>query len=178
MSARSIPDYTLIRSDRKTLVIEMRSDGTLLARAPRKMPKHEIDAFLQSKEAWIVTARQTVQSRAASPYRQPITEAEAETLYRKGERILRERIPYWSAVTGLTPTGFRITHAEKRFGSCSGKNALCFALRLFRYPDAAIDYVILHELAHIRHHNHSRAFYALISAYMPDYKTRESILRQ
>ncbi len=173
-----LPDYTLIRSDRKTLGIEVRADGTLVARAPKRMPKREIEAFLSTKEVWIKHARETVRTRAESPFRQPITEEEAVLLRRKADSLLHDRVSYWATVTGLTPNGIRITNAQKRFGSCSGNNKLCFALRLFRYPDAAIDYVILHEIVHIRHHNHSPAFYACIAAYMPDYKTREALLRQ
>ncbi|MEG1614194.1 MAG: M48 family metallopeptidase, partial [Oscillospiraceae bacterium] len=75
------------------------------------------------------------------------------------------------------PTAVKITSAEKRFGSCSGKNSLCFSYRLMQYPQDAIDYVIVHELAHIKHKNHSKNFYELIEQYMPDYKERNAILK-
>ncbi len=177
MSTETPYSYTLIRSDRKTLGLEVKADGTLLARAPRRMPLSDIDAFVRKKEAWIKAAREKVLARADSPYRQPVTASEEAELLRRGKALLAQRVPYWSAVTGLTPTGVRITHAEKRFGSCSAANSLCFSLKLFRYPEAAVDYVILHELAHIRHHNHSKAFYALLASYMPDYPAREALLR-
>ena len=79
---------------------------------------------------------------------------------------------------GLTPAGVRITGAQKRFGSCSGQNRLCFSWRLMLYPPEAIDYVVVHELAHIHHHNHGPAFYALVEQYMPDYRQRQALLRQ
>lgn len=85
---------------------------------------------------------------------------------------------YYSAVMNLYPTGVRITRAKKRFGSCSGKNSLCFSCFLMQYPLEAVDYVIVHELAHIRHRNHSKEFYDLIAGYMPDYKQREKLLKQ
>ena len=62
--------------------------------------------------------------------------------------------------------------------SCSGKNRLCFSWRLMDYPEEAIDYVVVHELAHIRHHNHSRDFYALVASILPDYKERQALLRR
>ena len=78
---------------------------------------------------------------------------------------------------GLKPSSVKITSAEKRFGSCSSKNGLCFSWRLLAYPTAAVEYVVVHELAHIKHHNHSPAFYALIEKYMPDYKERQKLLK-
>lgn len=79
---------------------------------------------------------------------------------------------------GVSPTGIKITSAKKRFGSCSGKNSLCFSFMLMQYPEEAVDYVVVHELAHIRHHNHSRDFYRFIEKYMPDYKEREKLLKK
>ena len=78
---------------------------------------------------------------------------------------------------GVQPTGVKITAARTRFGSCSTKNSLCFSLRLMRYPDECVDYVVVHELAHIRHKNHSRAFYQEVARYLPDYAAREAKLR-
>ena len=79
---------------------------------------------------------------------------------------------------GLVPAGIKITSARTRFGSCSGKNSICFSWRLMLYPPEAIDYVIVHELAHIRHHDHSLAFYALIEQYLPDWKARMKLLKE
>ena len=79
---------------------------------------------------------------------------------------------------GVTPTGIKITSAKKRFGSCNGKNSICFSLYLMQYPQAAIDYVVVHELCHIRHHDHSPAFYRLVESVLPDYKERERLLRR
>ena len=78
---------------------------------------------------------------------------------------------------GLEPTGVKITSAKKRFGSCSAKNSICYSWRLMLYSKEAIDYVVVHELAHIAHKNHGPQFYALIEKYLPDYKEREKLLR-
>ena len=78
---------------------------------------------------------------------------------------------------GLQPTGVTVTGARKRFGSCSGKDRICFSWRLMLYPPEAIDYVVVHELAHIRHKNHSKAFYDLVASVLPDYREREALLR-
>ena len=78
----------------------------------------------------------------------------------------------------FTITGIKITSARKRFGSCNGKNSLCFSCLLMLYPKEAIECVVVHELAHIKHHNHSPSFYGFIDRVMPDYRIRESLLRK
>jgi predicted metal-dependent hydrolase len=79
---------------------------------------------------------------------------------------------------GVAPTGVKITSARTRFGSCSGKNSLCFSLYLMEYPEDAIDAVVVHELAHIRHKDHSPAFYAEVERWMSDYRQRAKLLKQ
>ena len=79
-----------------------------------------------------------------------------QELARQGREYLPRRVAYWAARMDVMPTGLRITSARTRWGSCSGKNSLCFSLFLMRYPPEAIDAVVVHELAHIRYKNHSR----------------------
>ena len=79
---------------------------------------------------------------------------------------------------GLEPAGITISSAQKRFGSCTAKNRLCFSYRLMRYPEEAIEYVVVHELAHLVHRNHGKDFYALVASVMPDYKKRDALLKQ
>ena len=78
---------------------------------------------------------------------------------------------------GVTPTGLKITTARKRYGSCSGKNSLCFSCFLMQYPDEAVDLVVVHELCHIKVKNHSRDFYTLLEQFLPDYKERRKLLK-
>ena len=72
----------------------------------------------------------------------------------------------------VKPTSVKINSAKKRYGSCSGKNSLNFSLYLMDKDERFIDYVVVHELAHIKHHNHSKDFYNFIAEFMPDYKER------
>ena len=91
--------------------------------------------------------------------------------------MLFRSVARYSAEMQLYPTGITITGARKRFGSCSGKNRICFSWRLMQYPEEAIDYVVVHELAHIRHKDHSRAFYDCVAQVMPDWRERRALLR-
>lgn len=77
---------------------------------------------------------------------------------------------------GAEPQYVGITSAKKRFGSCTAQNGINYSKYLILYPAEAVEYVVVHELAHTRHHNHSKEFYNLISRYMPDYKAKERLL--
>lgn len=98
-------------------------------------------------------------------------------LRKKAATYLGERTLHWSA---CMKTGFgkiTIRGQKSRWGSCSHANNLNFNWRLMLVPLAVIDYVIIHELAHTVHHNHSRQFYALVEQFCPNYKALRKILR-
>ncbi len=168
--------YTVVRSNRRTMALEITADLCVVVRAPIYLGADVIDRFVREHEAWIAD-RMAIQRRrqAAAEARRVTPEQEAE-LRRQAAEVIPARVAHYSALMGLTPTGVRITAARKRFGSCSGRNSLCFSWRLMQYPPEAIDYVVVHELAHIRHHNHSREFYALIERYLPDHRERRRLL--
>ena len=168
-------DYTLLRSRRRTLAIEVQRDGTVLVRAPLHTSQKTIDEFLARRGEWIAEARQ--RQRARSEAYPPLSSDQIAQLRQKARDILPGKVAHWAKVMGVAPTGLKITAAQKRFGSCSGKNSLCFSLYLMRYPEEAIDAVVVHELAHIRHKNHSPAFYAEVERYLPDYRRRAQLLK-
>lgn len=168
-------DYTLIRSRRRTMALEITRDGQLIVRAPQRTPQAVIDRFVASHADWIAThLKKQRQRRDNHP---PLNEDEIAALRQKAREILPGRVAHYAAIMGVSPTGIKITSAKTRFGSCSGKNSLCFSLYLMTYPDRAIDYVVVHELAHIRQKNHSPAFYAEVEKVMPDYKERVKLLK-
>ena len=92
--------------------------------------------------------------------------------------MLPGRVAYWAQRMGVQPAVVTITAARTRYGSCSGKNRLSFSLYLMDCPPAAIEYVVVHELAHIRHHDHSPAFYAEVERYLPDWRARRELLKK
>ena len=125
-------DYTLIRAKRRTMSLQLDRDGNAVVRAPYGVKKEFIDRFVAAHGDWLARARAKQQSRRAA-HPEP-TEAEREALIAQAKEYLPARVAYWSAVMGLTPTGIRITSARTRFGSCSGKNSICFSWRLMLYP--------------------------------------------
>ena len=169
-------NYTLIRSRRRTLAIEISREAEVIVRAPLRMPQRTIDAFLEQKRDWIEThlARQA-QRKAAHP--EP-DEAKWAELKARAKAYLPERTAYYAAQMGVSPTAVRFSRAKTRFGSCSGKNSITYSLRLMDYPLPAVDYVVVHELAHIKYKNHGPEFYRFVASVLPDYKQREQLLRQ
>ncbi len=170
-------DYELIRSSRRTLGLEITADLRVVVRAPCRCSKREIERFVASHEGWIAQHLEIQRKRAEAAAARQVTPEEEARLRALAAEVIPARVAHYSEVMGLVPTGVRITGARKRFGSCSSKNSLCFSWRLMQYPPEAIDYVVVHELAHIRHHNHSAAFHALVEKILPDHRERRALLR-
>ena len=169
-------EYKLIRSRRKSVSLQINDNCELVVRAPLKTPKKEIDGIVMRHEEWI--SKHMPDARRRMENARSIT---PELLAKLTERAIAEippRVEHYSKLMGVEPTGIKITSARKRFGSCSGRNSLCFSCLLMLYPKEAVDCVVVHELAHIRHHDHSAAFYAFIHEFMPDYRQRELLLKQ
>ena len=169
-------DYTLVRSRRRTLSMELKRDGTVVVRAPLRLSAETVDAFVAAHEDWLFRARLRQAERLAA-HPEPTAEERA-ALIERAKAELPRRVEYWSRVTGLTPAGVKITGARTRFGSCNTKNSLCFSWRLMQYPDEAIDLVVVHELCHIAHHDHGAGFYALLGSILPDHRERMKLLKK
>ena len=171
----SMNDYTIIRSRRRTVALEITRDGRALVRAPLRMPVRDIEAFVAAHEKWLadhLAARQAWLA-AAPP---PPTPEEIAALKQRAREVLPPKVAWYSEKMGLFPTAVKITAARTRYGSCSGKNSLCFSCFLMNAPEPAIDLVVVHELCHIRHKNHGPEFYALLASVLPDHRQRKKLL--
>ena len=168
-------DYEIIYSDRRTLALTVR-DGRVIVRSPRRLNKKLIDAFVQKHEKWI---EKRLAISAAPP--DPIAEyskEEIENLSEKARKLLTDKTEHYSEIMGLKYGRITITGAKTRFGSCSSKGNISYSYRLLLYPDAAIDYVVVHELSHLLRMNHSREFYKIIERVLPDYRERIKLLKR
>ena len=163
-------EYTIIRSKRKTIAIQVDSECKITVRAPLRMSQKEIELFVFQKKQWLEKAVSSQMEKAKN--RSEYTQADIEILRAKAKSILPKKAEYFSKIMGVTPTAVKINSAKKRYGSCSGKNSINFSLYLMDKDEKFIDYVVVHELAHIKHHNHSKDFYKFIEKFMPDYKER------
>ena len=154
------------------MALEIRPDGALWVRAPRWVPRALIEREIAAREEWI--ARRVA---ALPPLRPTPSEAQLTAWRAAALEYIPARVAHYAAVMGVAPTAVKINAAQKRFGSCSSKGSLNFSCRLMAYPPEAIDYVVVHELAHLSHMNHSAAFYARVAEVLPDYKQRAVLLK-
>ena len=157
------------------MALEITAEGRLLVRAPLRCSQARIDAFVSAHAAWI-EKHLTVQRERAARRPPPPTEAEVEALKARAREELPPLIACWSGRMGVRPAGFKVTTARKRYGSCSGKDSLCFSCFLMNSPPEAIELVVVHELCHIREKNHGPRFYALLERYLPDWRERKKRL--
>lgn len=167
--------YTIIRSRRSSVALEVTKQGTLLVRAPLHLSERAIADFVNAHAGWAEAhLRRRAEELAAAP--PPLTEAEIQSLIQRAKAVLPEKVSHYAARLGVTPAGLRITRARTRYGSCSAANRLSFSCFLMDCPEEAIDLVVVHELCHIRHHDHSPAFYALLESILPDHRVRKKLL--
>lgn len=173
----------VIYSDRRSIGLEIRPDGRVLLRAPRKISRKTLLDFLKTRKEWVVENYFLMEKRrkkeADRPPRDYETDPEKEALYRKlaKERIC-ERAEYFAGRMGVTYNQIRIGSAKTRWGSCSGKGNLNFHWKLILMPPEVLDYVVVHELAHRKEMNHSPRFWAEVEKILPDYKNRRAWLKE
>lgn len=168
--------YKLIRSDRKTLSLTVNTNCEVIVKAPRRMDEKKIRSFVEEHEKWI--ERSMVEQKRKMNNKVILSDEEIKKLKKLAKAFLTGRTELYSEIMGVKPTSIKITSAQHRFGSCNGKNGICYSYILMLYPQEAIDYVVVHELAHIKYHNHSKFFYEYIENFLPDYKKREKLLSE
>lgn len=106
-----------------------------------------------------------------------VLETLLQNFYQKqGIEFLQSRVPIWVERTGLVPAKIKFNRAKTRWGSCNSKKQINMNWKLICYAPHLIDYVIVHELCHLKHMNHSEQFWNLLAGYMPEYRVYEKIL--
>lgn len=99
--------------------------------------------------------------------------------YKKSARaFIPDRVEYWAKKMRISMPTIKITSAHTRWGSCSAKGGINFSWLLMMADVDAIDYVIIHELSHLEHLDHSKHFWKLVSTYCPEYKTQQAVLKE
>lgn len=170
-------EYTLIRSNRKTLGIYIK-DGRVEVRAPLKLSAAVIEAFVEEKRPRIEEKLAQYNRQKRSAEAAPISKEELEELKALARQVIPERAAYFARILGLSFKGITIRAQRSRWGSCSGKGQLNFNCLLMLAPPEVRDSVIVHELCHLKEMNHSKRFYALVLDVMPDYYLRHRWLKE
>ena len=185
-------DYEIIRSKRKTISLEITPECRVIVRAPKWVPKYEIQEFVMSKEKWVEKHLSRMEQRKAELEARKIekgtlTDSEIRKLSKLARVDLMERVNYWKSIVfhsdgeqlalfdflaPKVPEVNRITirHQRTRWGSCSRNGNLNFNCLLMLAPEDVRDYVVVHELCHLLHMDHSPEFWVEVERVLPNYR--------
>lgn len=169
---------TIIRSDRKTLSLQIKN-GEVFARAPLRMKEKDIYSFADSKKDWIEKHLSLQESqRQLLDKLDSFTPEQIREMAYKAQKIIPERVRFYANEIGVTYNRITIRCQRTRWGSCSSAGNLNFNCLLVLLPLEIIDSVVVHELCHRKHMNHSADFYAEIERVFPDYQRCNKWLRE
>ena len=158
--------------------MEIKEPGVLLVRAPYGLSEKRIQNFLDEKELWIYENLEKVarsyENREVNPQ---ISLEDIKKLAKQAVEELPPVVEKYAKEMGVTYGRITIRHQKTRWGSCSGKGNLNFNCLLMLMPQEVRDYVIIHELAHRREMNHSKAFWEIVEEFDPQYKEHRKWLR-
>lgn len=168
-------EYEIIRSKRRTMSLQVKRDGKVVVRAPFKLDEQVINDFVSKHLEWVKRKQELVKN-AHIP--EDFDKNEIKSLKLQAKNIIEPILEKYSKAMGVSYERISINSAKTRFGSCSSKKTLNFSYRLALYPYEAIEYVCVHELAHLKEMNHSKKFWQIVERYLPDYKERKNLLKK
>nr|WP_300649725.1 SprT family zinc-dependent metalloprotease [uncultured Anaerobutyricum sp.] len=172
---------TVIRSNRKTVAIQVNSDLSVTVRAPRSASEKDIEEILKKKEAWIskhIEKIKKTKERFEAEPTEKLTREKVIALAEEALKVIPARVEYFAKVIGVTYGKITIRNQKTRWGSCSSKGNLNFNCLLMLAPPEVLDYVVVHELCHRKQMNHSKAFWSEVEKVLPDYKEARKWLKE
>ena len=171
-------DYTIIRSRRKTISLQMRPEG-LTVRAPYGATRAQIEEVIRRHAGWIEKQRdrlaETERKLAAA---EPLTPEALHALAEEALRVIPARVAHYAPLVGVSYGRITIRNQRTRWGSCSAAGNLNFNCLLLLAPPEVLDSVVVHELCHRLEPNHSPRFYAQVLRVFPDYWACDKWLKE
>jgi len=156
--------YSIKKSNKaKRVSIRINQDREVIVTIPHRLPQYIARQFVESKENWI-------QEQLAKLPENIYTKDHYKEYKEQARKIIAARVEYWAEIMGLDYNRMSIRHTRTRWGSCSSKRNLNFSYRLMFLDLELMDYVVIHELAHLVEMNHSQRFWDIVSKYCPDYQ--------
>lgn len=172
---------TLVKSNRRSVGITIKPGGEIIIHAPRLMPNHIVMSYVQEKSSWIIKAyeKQSKIQPAPSMEEKSHQTLALEKRYRDAAKdYIPKRVEYYHQFTGGHYDKITIRDQKTRWGSCSSTGTLSFSFRLMLAPPRVLDYVVVHELCHLTHMNHSKEFWNMVENILPDYKEHRKWLKE
>ena len=174
-------EYEIIRSARRTLSVEVTVNGKVLVRAPYRATRRDIEEFVIKEQDWIERHVAKMNERRRQRESIPVSRIGADEVHELAASALSEippRVRAFATEMGVTYGRITIRNQRTLWGSCSSRGNLNFNCLLMKTPVEIQDYVIVHELAHRKHMDHSPAFWAEVEKVVPDYRERRKWLRR
>ena len=156
----------------KSIKFSISTSGRLQMSVPAYTSEFLAKRFLKANRKMI---REKLPIR--DPSEQRARDYQKKQLMKKARDYLPYRLEYWAKLYGYSYSKCRLSHANTRWGSCSSNKTISLNIGLMKLPEALRDYVILHELAHLNHMDHSKAFWAEVGEHDKNYKNHEKKLK-
>lgn len=170
--------YKVVKKPIKNLYLEVK-EGFVEVRCNKFVPKFYIEKFITKHIEHIFTKLENRHYYYYLGKRYEKNSINVKELYKeKLPEILLPILYKYSKQMNLYPNKVSFRFNKSRWGSCSAKNNISFNYYLAQLPKELIEYIVVHELAHIKHKNHSKNFWDLVEKYLPDVKNRRKLLRQ
>lgn len=169
-------EYALKRSKRaKYIHLRVHPGGTVVLTVPFGTALQKAEDFVRSRAEWLRNAI----ARMATVKQLPVSGRKDYLKYKETARALvHERLLHWNQFYTFSYKRVAIKNTRRTWGSCSRKGNMNFSYKLFFLPREIADYVVVHELCHLKHHNHGRGFWAEVARALPRYKTLRAELRR
>lgn len=166
-------EYILKRSKRRrrSVSLQVNADKTVTARAPYRMPKILVDQFVKKSENWIL-------KRLGELDKKPVKKKKHFKSHDELHRYIETQLNKYKAILNLHPSRVRFSKVKSYWGSCSPSNVLSFNDHLIYAPPSAVEYVVVHELCHIRWRGHGKRFWDLVNKTFEDANEMRKVLRQ
>lgn len=169
--------YEIIRSGRKTVAIQIKGDGRIIVRAPEKMSCVDIQRFVDDKRAWIDKHTNEIRQKQGTKIA-AISREELQRLANAAKHDIPQRVARFAMLMGVSYGRIVIRAQKTRWGSCSAKGNLSFNCLLMLCPESVRDYVVVHELCHLKERNHSYHFWDEVEKVLPDYPQLRNWLKE
>lgn len=170
-------DIKLIRSNRKTIAIEIKRDCSIIVRAPFSMSDYTIKKFIDEKNGWIEKHLKITEQRHKDSV-SFFSDDEIRAFADKAMIDIPKRVSRFASLMNVTVGKVTIRNQKSRWGSCSSKGNLNFNCLLMLCPEEVRDYVVVHELCHRKELNHSVRFWQEVEKVLPDYNLQKRWLKE
>ena len=172
-------DMKLIRSNRKSIAIEITSTGQVIVRAPRHMSETEIQQFVESKSAWLEKhLAKREKNKDVLQAEGKFSPEEINRLIELAKQVILAKVAYYARLMGVSYGRITIRKQKTRWGSCTSEGNLNFNCLLMMAPPEVLDYIVVHELCHRLEMNHSARFWAQVEKVIPDYRKPRKWLKE